>query len=106
MHREVDADGKGCLALDYFVRPEPDAVAPAVWKKVPWKLGSGVYQNCDLESFTVSQLKEKGTGGKTSCLKIVLKIKNPLTGDAHSFQMQRAVDCYNLASENIDEVLS
>ncbi len=90
-------DGKGCLAMDYFVNPGAEAETGAAWEKVPWQLGTGVYQNCSLEKFTVSQVNN------TSCLKIEVIIKNPLAGDEHLFTMQRAVDCYNLAPDNIDE---
>lgn len=96
MYRKTDAEG-GYLAMDYFVKPE-DAGAgeTAEWKKTPWQLGKGVYQNCSLESFEVKKMD-----GENSCLTISLTVKSRLA-DGNTFRMQRAVECYNLAKNNIE----
>ncbi len=94
------AEKKGYLALDYYVRPEAGPAIGVEWKKVPWQLGKGVYQNCSIESFNVSVVKTPA-GAPSSCLSITLKLKNGLAGEDHSFTLKRAFDCYNLAPENI-----
>ena len=99
MYRGEDEDGNGYLAMDYFVRPEAGAAPGAVWAKVPWKLGQGVYQNCSLKDFTVSRM-----GEDNSCLNVTLVIENKLAGDSHTFAMKRTVECYNLAADNIKKV--
>ena len=96
MYLKTDAEG-GYLALDYFVKPEDAGAEEAVeWKKTPWQLGKGVYQNCSLESFKVERMSSEN-----SCLKISLTVKNGLA-DGNTFTMHRAVECYNLAKNNIE----
>lgn len=96
MYRKTDAEG-GYLAMDYFVKPEDAGAGETVkWKKTPWQLGKGVYQNCSLESFEVKKMD-----GENSCLTISLTVKSRLA-DGNTFRMQRAVECYNLAKNNIE----
>ena len=98
-------EGKGYLALDYYVKPEIKPGEPAevgaVWDHVPWQLGEGVYQNCSVESFKVERL-----GDDNSCLSVTITLRNGIAGDDNHFTLNRTFDCYNLAAENIVELTS
>lgn len=90
------------LALDYYNKtgePPDDK-----WEKVAeWRLGEGVYQGCSIKSFKVEVIKSKSNpSDPTSSLKITLVLENKKAGEEHnSYTLKRAVDCYNLAAENI-----
>lgn len=101
---EENGESKGYLAMDYYIRPE-DTATPGEWKKSPWQLGTGVYQHCSIEGFTVDMVHLSHPSGasteNSSCLSITLVLKNKLAGDDHTFTLKRAFDCYNLAPKNI-----